>query len=165
MVASYEHQALHLMHQYVGSHQAWSTADGELADKLKQHQTEFQRRLAAKLNEYRSISPGQLAVISYEEGDCGGGNPGADLQVHIRPPNGQAFVITFFKFDLCEKQGYDPRNRTKCNYWMEAMDNSTINIAGQNRYLAHWRDGAIREGTISDKGKKDGDPFNIIKPE
>jgi hypothetical protein len=165
MVASYEQQALHLMHQYVGSHQAWAW-DGELAKKLKHHQAEFRRKLAVELNAYRWIDLRQLAeVIPDEEGGCGGGNPGVDLQVHIRPPDGQVFVITAFKFALCKKRGDDPWNRTKCDFWMEAVNDSTINIAGQNKYLARWKDGAVRDGTISDNGKKNGDPFDITKLE
>jgi hypothetical protein len=162
MVDSYEKRALETVAKYTTSERAWGP-EGIIVAKLEERRTSFERQLAVSLNAYRSKVGNRVVEVvpSDSSSGCGGGNPGVDFLVSIRPPEGQVFVISFFKYDVCREQGHDPLDRLRCDFWEEARDGSTIEIAGKNHYRAQWSDGASVEGTISDKDRQ---PFIIRKP-
>lgn len=126
-----------------------------------EHSGAFYPRFARALNAYRRTSGADLPEVMIE-GGCGAGEIG--VYVKTSPPNASVVFIPRFFYQLCQKQGVDPTNVGRCDWWREAAEGMLQGFAGDYIYRARWPDGTTREGRISFTDPTEGQTFVIRKP-
>ena len=130
-------------------------------DRASENARRFYDRMAATLNAYRRSSGANLPPVT-DEGGCGAGEVG--IQIKTVPANAFVLFIPKFFYQLCQKQGVDPTDVRRCDWWREAQDGMIMGFAGDYLYRARWPDGSTRDGRLSFNHPQDDQTFVIRKP-
>lgn len=101
-------------------------------------------RLAKKLNDLRSRQHLGAMRVEYAD-ECGGG--GTEI-TFVVPSDAHMYMASSFFVEICQKQGIDPSDRTKCNQYVDVANGTKDRYAGLFTYIGVWADGHTRTGQI-----------------
>jgi hypothetical protein len=101
-------------------------------------------KLANEINDLRSRQHLNARQVEYED-ECGG--PGAEIRFII-PKDAHMFMIISFDFELCQKQGINPKDRVACDRYFEVQNGPTDKYSALYIYVGEWKDGYARTGQI-----------------
>ncbi|MGF1549146.1 MAG: hypothetical protein ACFBQW_01220 [Sphingomonadaceae bacterium] len=106
---------------------------------------ELKERLAQRMERRRSSLQPDMPAIGYH-GGCGAGETAFTFA--FDPPNGTAWLIRVFDFELCRRRFPEPWNVDgACRDWREASDDTRMMLSGNYVYQASWPNGTTRRGT------------------
>jgi hypothetical protein len=93
------------------------------------------KRWASKLNEYRRQNGGNLPKVLVQ-GGCGAG--GTTTAFRTEPPGGRVLLIPEIYYEFCRKQGIDPGDEFKCEYWDEVHQGQQVEVSGSYEAKLVW---------------------------
>ena len=121
-------------------------------------------KLANALNQTKSKLGLKTADVEFFD-DCGGGGV---LTVFKMSTGARMFMLPTFFIRLCQVQGIDHSDRSKCNHYKEVFDGGELMLAGIYTYVAEWPDGHTKTGqfdawTLPQQKDEDKHVFHLNK--
>lgn len=98
--------------------------------------------LVMQVNAYRNAHGNRAASVAWETG-CGG--TGRPIKVIMRPAGGTVRLVPELWYDVCTKQGINPKNFAECDHWDSASDGEELLVSGRYWYRATLKDGSVIE--------------------
>jgi hypothetical protein len=108
----------------------------------------LEQGFAATLEERRIRSGTQAARVSIAP-PCINAIRASPYLIGTAPANGRVWLISAFRFHLCQARRLDPWNLEACDYWREVHSDQPATLAGRFRVQARWPGGTNSRGDRS----------------